>query len=206
MAPTKGKKGTCRAIKDTKSLGHFLTLQLIIGVSVHSRAARRATSPGIDTDKSLKNVKLPQESVERRPAVLAAHAAAGISKKTSKRKTQLSSKARKRQEKNADRAEAIMDRTAVKVQRSKGHAKVIESRKRTWDEVNRQATGIEGVPKKKASKHQAEDDAVAEFYGGDRDGDEEMEEAGTGVTVQPRPALLSYLPVESTGDDDEEIL
>ncbi|KAG7288990.1 hypothetical protein NEMBOFW57_005350 [Staphylotrichum longicolle] len=118
------------------------------GASKHSRAARRATSPSIDTDKSLKEVRVPQESVDRRPAVLAAHHAGGVTKKAkSGRKAVLSTKARRRQEKSADRAEAIMDRTSVKVQKSKGHARVIDSRKKTWDQINKEAFDREEPPK-----------------------------------------------------------
>ncbi|KAH6850838.1 Alb1-domain-containing protein [Chaetomium sp. MPI-CAGE-AT-0009] len=149
------------------------------GPSIHSRAARRATSPGIDTDKSLKQVRAPQESVDRRPAVLAAHHAGGVSKKAkSGRKAVLSTRARRRQERSMDRAEAIMDRTAVKVQKSKGHARVIHNRRKTWDEVNREAFELEEQRKlgKKAKAKMEEDAAVAAFYADD--GDAEMEGAG----------------------------
>ncbi|KAI1391248.1 Alb1-domain-containing protein [Hypoxylon trugodes] len=105
--------------------------------SIHSRAARRATSPGIDTDKSLKNVQPPPESVDYRPSVLAIHNGAGITKKTKKSRN-MSSKARRRHEKDQDRAAAIMERTEQKVAKSKGQARTIQSRRKTWDEVNDQ--------------------------------------------------------------------
>ncbi len=100
-----------------------------------------------------------------------------------------------------DRAEAIMDRTAVKVQKSKGHARVIHSRKKTWDEVNKEVTGeADDKPKlSKKAKAKAEEDAlVAEFYSDD-DGDAEMEGA------EIVPTQFASLPVEAA-DDDEEIL
>lgn len=190
-------------------LSHELTLNLSKGASIHSRAARRATSPSIDTDKSLKQIRAPQESVDQRPAVLAAHHASGVTKKAkSGRKAVLSSKARRRQEKSMDRAEAVMDRTAVKVQRSKGHAKVIHSRKKTWDEINKEAHGREEQPKlsKKAKAKLEEDAAVAAFYE-DEDGDAEMEgaedagENNGGVVAVPMQ--YASLPVQSTGDDEE---
>jgi hypothetical protein len=34
-------------------------------------------------------------------------------------------------------AEAVLDRTANKLQRSKGQSKVIKARKQTWDEINK---------------------------------------------------------------------
>lgn len=171
--------------------------------SKHSRAARRATSPGIDTDKSLKNVKPPPTSSTTTPSVLAAHHNAGITKK--KRKVVLSTKARKRQEKSMDRAEAVMDRTTTKVEKSKGSFRVIQSRKKTWDEVNREALGLPEpvVPGKKvkATKKQAsaEDEAVAEFYAAAKDGDEVMQE-GAEKSGRVGTAAVS----ESTGAGEGE--
>ncbi|KAI5924252.1 Alb1-domain-containing protein [Camillea tinctor] len=104
--------------------------------SVRSRAARRATSPSIDTDKSLKNVQAPPESVDHRPSILAIHHGAGVSKK-SKKGRNMSSKARRRHEKGQDRAVAIMERTQTKVAKSKGQARSIQSRAKSWDEINK---------------------------------------------------------------------
>ncbi|KAL2266511.1 hypothetical protein VTJ83DRAFT_5863 [Remersonia thermophila] len=144
--------------------------------SKHSRAARRATSPGIDTDKSLKDVQPPPGSIDRRPAVLAAHHAAGVTKKAkSGRKAVLSSRARRRQLKSMDRAEAVMDRTAVKVQKSIGHAKVISARKKAWDDINREA--FERTEKLKLSRKalaKLEEDAMVEAFYADEDGNVEM--------------------------------
>ncbi|KAJ8125203.1 hypothetical protein O1611_g8437 [Lasiodiplodia mahajangana] len=103
--------------------------------SLHSRAARRATSPGIDTDKSLKNAKPPPESIDHRPSILAIHHDAGVSKKQKKGRA-LSSKARKRHEKAQDRAAAIMERTEKKVALSKGQSRTIQSRRKAWEEIN----------------------------------------------------------------------
>ncbi|KAK8047646.1 hypothetical protein PG996_015710 [Apiospora saccharicola] len=105
--------------------------------SKRSREARRATSPGIDTDKSLKNVKAPVSSVDHRPSVLAIHHGAGVSKKSPKSKP-LSSKAAKRREEAQDRAMAIMERTQKKVATSKGRARTIQTRRKTWDEINKE--------------------------------------------------------------------
>ncbi|KAK4104694.1 hypothetical protein N658DRAFT_419468 [Parathielavia hyrcaniae] len=177
------------------------------GLSIHSRASRRATSPGIDTDKSLKNVRPPQESVDRRPAVLAAHHAGGVAKKTkSGRKAVLSSKARKRQERNLDRAEAVMDRTALKVQKSKSHAKVIHSRKKTWDEVNKEALDRVEQLKTKAKAKLEEDDMVAAFYA-DEDGDAAMAGAGGDGAVTTRVASLpdqaAAMPTQQPHQEEE---
>ncbi|AEO62792.1 uncharacterized protein THITE_2107393 [Thermothielavioides terrestris NRRL 8126] len=180
--------------------------------SIHSRAARRATSPSIDTDKSLKHVRPPQESVDRRPAVLAAHHSGGVTKKAkSGRKAVLSSRARRRQEKSMDRAEAVMERTALKVQKSKDHAKVIHSRKKTWDEINREVFQREEQPKlsKKAWAKMQEDAMVAAFYA-DEDGDAEMEGAEVAAKepsgVSAVPAQQATPPAPPPDDDEEEVL
>ncbi|KAK3494038.1 Alb1-domain-containing protein [Neurospora crassa] len=188
-------------------------------VRKHSRAARRQTSPGIDLDKSLKAVRPPQESVNLRPTVLAAHHNSGVTKKTKKK--QLSSKARKRQEKSMDRAEAIMDRTSTKVAKSHGKARVIESRKRTWDEVNVVALAEIGkeLPTKKEKKadkeKRAEDEVVRAFYADDdedmdKDGDEwedDVEGMDQNAAVKSLMAAATIPAVApAMQDDDEEIL
>ncbi|EFX02460.1 hypothetical protein CMQ_5821 [Grosmannia clavigera kw1407] len=107
------------------------------GPSKHSRAARRATSPGIDTDKSLKDIKPPESTADHRPSVLGIHQSAGVSKKTKQgRKSVPSTRARRRQEKGLDRAAAVGERTAQKVQRSKTQARSIDYRRKAWDEIN----------------------------------------------------------------------
>ncbi|KAF3770936.1 hypothetical protein M406DRAFT_234204, partial [Cryphonectria parasitica EP155] len=108
--------------------------------SLHSRAARRATSPSINTDKSLKDVQPPSESLNQRPSVLGLYQNAGVNKKAKRgRKAVLSSRARRRHERGLERAEEILDRTAVKVSRSKDSARNIDGRKKTWDEINASA-------------------------------------------------------------------
>ncbi|KAL2119126.1 hypothetical protein VTJ04DRAFT_6086 [Mycothermus thermophilus] len=144
--------------------------------SIHSRAARRATSPSIDTDKSLKNVQPPPKSLNQRPAVLAAHHTGGVTKKKSGRKAVLSSKARRRQLKSIDRAEAVMDRTAVKVQKSISQAKTINARKKAWDEINREAyERTERLKMSRKALAKLEEDAMVEEFYADADGNVEMD-------------------------------
>ncbi|KAI1102396.1 Alb1-domain-containing protein [Jackrogersella minutella] len=137
------------------------------GPSVHSRAARRATSPSINTDKSLKNVQPPAESIDHRPSILSIHQGAGVSKKTSKGRN-LSFKARRRQEKEQDRAAAILERTEKKIAKSKGQARLIQTRSKTWDEVNNQIPANKKKPEVEAN---SEDDWEAS------DLDEDMNDA-----------------------------
>ncbi|KAI1214527.1 Alb1-domain-containing protein [Annulohypoxylon truncatum] len=129
--------GFCLTQKITAIMGKGTIAKKKKGPSIHSRAARRATSPGIDTDKSLKNVQPPAESVDYRPSILSIHQGAGVTKKTKKSRN-MSSKARKRYEKGQDRAAAVMDRTEKKINKSKGQARIIQTRRKTWDEVNNQ--------------------------------------------------------------------
>jgi hypothetical protein len=120
--------------------------------------------------------------------------------KKSKRKSQLSHKARLRQEKNLERGEAIAERTALKIQKSKGQAKVIESRKKTWDEINRATLSREAARKK--SKDEAGDAAVAAFFAAtdeEMDGAEPEEEDGGDAS---KPSI----PASAPAGGEEEIL
>ncbi|KAG5985940.1 hypothetical protein E4U43_005788 [Claviceps pusilla] len=105
--------------------------------SKHSRAARRATSPSINTDKSLKELAPPARSTPR-PSVLDVHRSAGVSKKTRPvRKSRLSSKMRRRHERGLEMAAAVTERTGKKLEKSIGRARVVVERSRAWEEVNR---------------------------------------------------------------------
>lgn len=160
------------------------------GPSKHSRASRREEPIDINTDKSLKSALPPPISTDHhRPAVLAAQLASSVSKPTRKtgRKAQLSSKARKRQERSMDMAEAVMERTITKIEKSKGHAKVINTRRKPWEEINNDVFG-EGEKAKKLTKKQLEkqreDEIVRKFFDEgaaekDEDGNVEMEGAAS---------------------------
>lgn len=49
----------------------------------------------------------------------------------------MSSKARKRRLQDIERAEAILERTAVKIEKSKGRSRTIQSRRKAWEDVNK---------------------------------------------------------------------
>lgn len=154
----------------TSNLPHPLTLRFP-APSLHSRAARRATSPSINTDKSLKDVKPPTESINNRPSVLGIHQSAGVTKKTKRgRKSVLSTKARRRHERGLERAEHVVDRTAVKIQKSKRSAAEIASRKKAWDEVNGSIGDVAAAVGGKASLN------MFAGLGNDGDDDEDVEE------------------------------
>ncbi|KAI9683892.1 MAG: hypothetical protein M1829_004227 [Trizodia sp. TS-e1964] len=129
--------------------------------SLHSRAAKRATSPSINTDKSLKSVNLPiEERQSSRPSALAARHDAGIRKKPKGRS--LSTKARKRQEKGLDKAEAVMDKTEKKIAKSVGKGRVIKSRANDWDALNKIAMSFDKFPKEYISDTITKGVAIAE--------------------------------------------
>lgn len=95
---------------------------------MHSRAARRASSPSLNLDKTLRRVKAPVLSSEARPSILAARADAGILKKGKKVRA-ASSKKRRRQEKGAERALAVIEKTKRKVAKSEGRVKMVKERR-----------------------------------------------------------------------------
>ncbi|KAI1115767.1 Alb1-domain-containing protein [Nemania sp. NC0429] len=169
--------------------------------SLHSRAARRATSPGIDTDKSLKNVQPPPESVDNRPSILAIHQGAGVAKKQKKGRA-LSSKARKRHEKAQDRAAALLERTEKRVALSKDQSRTIQGRRKDWEQIN------QNIPLSNSSKEGTKPKAQRDE--GDADewddvGDDDDEMAGvSGERGSDADNVDSVRPaIETTIDQDD---
>ncbi|KAI8956806.1 Alb1-domain-containing protein [Daldinia sp. FL1419] len=159
-------------------------------LSVHSRAARRATSPGINTDKSLKNIQPPAESVDHRPSVLAIHQGAGVSKKTKKSRN-LSSKARRRHEKGQDRAANIMEKTERKIAKSKGQARTIQTRRKAWDEINNQIPANNSESREEANGKENEAS----------ESDEEMDDAELDK-VHHDTTSIDKVPLQEVEDED----
>ncbi|KAI2465675.1 Alb1-domain-containing protein [Annulohypoxylon bovei var. microspora] len=172
------------------------------GPSVHSRAARRATSPGIDTDKSLKNVQPPAESVDHRPSILSIHQGAGVTKKTRKSRN-MSTKARKRYEKGQDRATAVMDRRETKITKSKGQSRTIQTRRKTWDDINNQ---IPATTKKTQAEVDGEDDQEVSEWEDEMD-DAQIEEAPESTSAIDKPPIQEGPEaMEEEQNDEDEIL
>jgi hypothetical protein len=173
----------------------------ILAASVHSRAAKRASSPGIDLDKSLKDLK-PPETKTQRPSVLAIHQGAGISKKSKNgRKTMLSAKAKRRQEKGMDRAEAVMDKKEKKVEKSKGKARTVQERAKAWDELNKR------ILAKKAREEAFAFEKENWVDEGEGDGmqDIEVEDVPAAETTVP-DAVPESIPLPEPAEDEDEIL
>ncbi|KAH6611610.1 c6 zinc finger domain-containing [Trichoderma cornu-damae] len=179
--------------------------------SKRSRAARRATSPSINTDKSLKSVSLPVSaatassssfsSSSARPSVLAARHSAGVAKK-SKRGRQLSAKGRRRQERGLEMAEAFIERTGKKLEKSIGKARVVQARSKKWEHINK------AVQESKSNAFEVlrqGNGEGGEFKAGEWETDEEMDgddaaAEGNSASAQPTAAAPA-LDV-----DDDEIL
>lgn len=95
-----------------------------------SRAARRATSPSLNADKSLKEAPRASNATP----VLAPYHGAGIQKKN-KRK-HLTHAQRVRHEKELAKAEANQDRLDVKVADAQARLKKRHGRRALWEDVN----------------------------------------------------------------------
>ncbi|TGO54122.1 hypothetical protein BCON_0112g00170 [Botryotinia convoluta] len=183
-------------------MGKTAPLKNKASTSVRSRAAKRASSPSIDTDKSLKNVKAPAETVYN-PQILSPHQGAGVSKKKSGR--QLSSKAKKRQNKGMDRAEAVMDRTSTKIEKSKYRGRNVQERAKTWEALNKKAQEAVQAAMDKENEENEENEVSEEEKDVDVKDDQsqgEIEMDGTSVA----PAALQSAPLPTPVEDEEEIL
>lgn len=118
----------------------------------------------------------------------------------------LSSRARKRSDRAQDRAEEIADRTQTKVAKSKGQARVIQSRRKNWEDINKE------VPQAAANKFAglADEDDSAGDDGNDgkpaanavkRSAFELDDEMGDAA---PGPAA-DYIPLpEAVNEDDHD--
>ncbi|RPB29844.1 hypothetical protein L211DRAFT_864396 [Terfezia boudieri ATCC MYA-4762] len=120
--------------------------------SIHSRAAKRVSSPSLEVDKSLLNLAVPEdpktapltakqkldkaisEISMRTPGQGLSGEYAGVSKK--KRGTKLTSKQRRRKEQGVIMAERVAGRLEKKVEESTGRCKTVEGRKGNWEELN----------------------------------------------------------------------
>ncbi|KEF53479.1 uncharacterized protein A1O9_10454 [Exophiala aquamarina CBS 119918] len=103
-----------------------------------SRASKRASSPSIDTDKSLKHAPRVSDTT----TVLAAKPYGGVTKAKKKHK-QLTRGQKKRHEKGLARAEVVQDQLAKKADVSQMRLKKIRERKSLWDETNGAATAFD---------------------------------------------------------------
>ncbi|MCJ1411301.1 hypothetical protein MMC19_005389 [Ptychographa xylographoides] len=164
--------------------------------SIHSRAAKRASLPSINLDKSLRDVKPPTNSAVPHPPFLSTHHGAGIVKKKGKGKA-LSRQQRLRREKGLERAEAVMDKTERKLQRSSVKVKVVKERSAAWDDLNGK---IQGKAPKSKLKNEKEDEWEDEDMS--VDGDINNAAAGAAET----DSILPDEPTIDASDIENEVL
>jgi hypothetical protein len=176
-------------------------------VTVHSRAARRAASPSIDLDKTLRKTTRDSTSPSRpsnaKPHALAAQNA-GIQKK--QKKGTMTRAQRLRHQKGLERAGEILDKRQVKVVKSIGKQENIKNRAQGWEDVN-------GDGKKKKKKTKTVDEAEAAEEADKISGwvdDEDMDDtaaavqepaAGEAAKVQEDPAVAAGISLPVVEDE-----
>lgn len=161
-------------------------------VSVHSRAARRASSPSLNTDKSLKNVAPPKSNPHTH--LFTGAKDAGIRKKKNK---QLKRGQLVRHKKGLERADIVSDRIDLRLEKSLGKLKTIKERKKEWDVLNTQllVKGAEGEVKTNSMFAALEDEWVDE-EGGEGGKTEEGEKGRADeMVVETIPRNTPIVPV-----------
>ncbi|KAL2207548.1 hypothetical protein CC79DRAFT_755913 [Sarocladium strictum] len=182
------------------SHSHTIKMAKKRAVSKHSRAARRATDLDIDTDKSLKEAH-PPAPTKHRPSVLAAHQSAGVTKKVKpSRRTNMSSKARKRHERGLEMAEAIVERTSKKKEKSFARSRNIQERAKAWEDINKEAEAEEAQAEASSKSRNKFD------IGDGEDGAWETDEDGPVDSKTAVPDAAAAPDAELRDDDDDVIL
>jgi Alb1 len=152
--------------------------------SLHSRAARRAESPSLNTDKSLKTIK-PPEANPHVHIFSGAHNA-GIKKKKAK---PLKRGQKIRQQKGIERADIVKEQNDTKLVKSLGRLKTIKERAKAWEALNPKLDKVEGTTRLSApSKFSALDDQMWE----DVEDQAGLENVGMAV---PKPGEVLDLPM-----------
>ncbi|KIV93308.1 hypothetical protein PV10_04532 [Exophiala mesophila] len=135
-----------------------------------SRAAKRATSPSINTDKSLKDGPRASDATP----MLSAKPYAGITKAKKKQK-QLTRGQRKRQERGLDRAVVVQDQLVKKVGDAQKRQKKIRERAGLWEDTNGRINPFDKLASNAFAEENNDD------HGGSWE-DEEMDEVQDGTT------------------------
>ena len=121
-----------------------------------------------------------------------------MSKKASKRKSQPSSRARRRHEKALEMAEAVVERTGKKVMKSKSRGRSVQERARGWDDINRAAVAL-GEGPMPGDEDEGEDGPGKEWEETDEEMDEKTDNASAAAMVETKNG--DYIPVDDDGDD-----
>jgi hypothetical protein len=161
--------------------------------SPRSRAAKRAASPSIDTDKSLKDI----DRTDIGPVLHSRHNAGVVKKKKSK---PLKRGQRARMEKGLSRAEAVMDQMEKKVEGSQARSKRRRDRRALWEEVNDDAKEEQRKAPKFDVLQSVEDGGDDEWVDENDDqavaGDDTEMKIVEGVKVPANAAAIQMVVVE----------
>ncbi|KAK6384534.1 uncharacterized protein PV06_08683 [Exophiala oligosperma] len=145
-----------------------------------SRASKRATSPSIDVDKSLREA--PRASSPT--PLLAPRPNSGVTKAKRKQKP-LTKGQRRRHEKGLARAEVVQAQLSKKVDDAGSRSKKRRDRKKLWDDVN---SGASNFDKMKAILGENADDENEEWV------DEDMEANMTDVKMVEGVRVPAFAP------------
>lgn len=176
-----------------------------------SRAAKRASSPSLNLDKTLTEVSRASDAT---PVLgVRPHASNGIQKSKKKAKP-LKRGQRARQEKGLARAEAVLDQLEKKKAVSQVKVKKVRSRRALWEEINDEAIEEKRkVPRLLVGGNENRENEGAEDVGWeDEQGDAEMKTVDVGgveVKVPLSAPLAQVVVVDRTasnaGSDLEDI-
>ncbi|CAL5870859.1 uncharacterized protein PFLUO_LOCUS5100 [Penicillium psychrofluorescens] len=166
-------------------------------LSQHSRAARRAASPSLDLDKSLRTLPRAESPTGQHSSVLSERANSGVQKRQKKGKN-VSKAQRLRQQKGLERAEAVVDQMQVKLAKSANRQKTINSRRADWEDTNRKSTIFQAL--------QQEDDEADNNEQGDNGMAEDTAPSKSKPVLKPTPTVANPVPeTPALADEDEEI-
>lgn len=112
------------------------------------------------------------------------------------RKSVLSAKAKRRQERGLDRAEAVMDKKEKKIEVSKGRARTVQERAKAWDDLN----------KKIAAKKAREEAMEKENWAEEQEGMEDVEDEAIVDEAMAVEVIAQSTPLPEPVEDEEEIL
>ncbi|KAJ5713073.1 uncharacterized protein N7483_010254 [Penicillium malachiteum] len=124
--------------------------------NANTRAARRAASPSLELDRSLRSAPRAESPTAERPSVLAERRTSGIQKKQKGKK--MTRAQRLRQQKGMDRAEAVLDQLEIKKAKSVGRAKSVKERSADWEALNTKASAFAAIQKDNEEYDDEDDD------------------------------------------------
>jgi hypothetical protein len=119
------------------------------------------------------------------------------------RKAVLSSKAKKRQERSMDMAEAVMDRKEKNIEKSKDRARLVQERSKAWEEQNKKILA-------KKAREEALALALEKDNWVDVDDEVTMDDVGADIKeTAPTGAVAvvaAEIPLPETMDAEDEVL